>query len=134
MSFGAIDLTIYLDSSALVKLAVREAETRPLTAALTEGQDFAVSRVAEVEVFRAVFLACGKLAVARAVLDRCTLIELTRAVRQDAATLPGRLRSLDAIHLASARQLRSDLEYLVTYDRRMLDAANSIGIRTREPR
>ncbi len=134
MRSGRIVLTIYLDSSALVKLAVREAETLALTTALAQAQDFAVSRIAEVEVLRAVFFAGGDSTVARAVLDRCAIIELTRAVTQDAATLPGRLRSLDAIHLATARQLRSDLEYLISYDRRMLDAAQAIGIRTREPR
>jgi predicted nucleic acid-binding protein len=50
-------------------------------------------------------------------------------VRRSAATLPGKgLRSLDAIHVASAQQLGGLLDVLITYDHRMIDAARTIGL------
>lgn len=46
---------------------------------------------------------------------------------------PSDVHSLDAIHLATAQQLGSDLARIVTYDDRMLDAARYLGIRTAAP-
>jgi predicted nucleic acid-binding protein len=51
-----------------------------------------------------------------------------------AATIPGKaLRSLDAIHVASAQQLGALLDVLVTYDRRMIDAALALGLPVASP-
>jgi len=47
--------------------------------------------------------------------------------------LPPEVRSLDAIHLATAQQLSGDLDQIVSYDDRMLRAANWLGIRTARP-
>lgn len=55
-------------------------------------------------------------------------VKATDRVRDDAARLPGRLRSLDAVHVASAALLGSELIALVTYDQRMADAARSAGL------
>jgi uncharacterized protein len=68
------------------------------------------------------------------VLDRVDLIRLNERILNAAATLlPAEVRSLDAIHLATARQLEADLGRVVTYDQWMLEAATQLGIRTAAP-
>ncbi|MFG2682651.1 hypothetical protein [Streptomyces sp. NPDC048392] len=64
---------------------------------------------------------------------RVTEILLTREVRDGAALLVGRLRTLDAIHVASALSLRDDLTALVTYDRGMLETARAEGLLAHAP-
>ncbi|MGW5232453.1 hypothetical protein ACWEQU_09170 [Streptomyces nodosus] len=54
-------------------------------------------------------------------------------MRDAAAVLVGRLRTLDAIHVASALSLRDDLTALVTYDRRMLETARGEGLPAHAP-
>nr|BFD85611.1 hypothetical protein StreXyl84_50120 [Streptomyces sp. Xyl84] len=63
-----------------------------------------------------------------------TEILLTREVRDGAALLVGRLRTLDATHVASAPSLREDLTALVTYDRGMLDTGRAEGLSAPRPR
>ncbi|MGH3915402.1 MAG: type II toxin-antitoxin system VapC family toxin, partial [Pseudonocardiaceae bacterium] len=55
-------------------------------------------------------------------------IQLTSAIRDAAANVSGIVRSLDAIHVASADALGPELIALVTYDRRMADAAHKAGL------
>jgi hypothetical protein len=57
-----------------------------------------------------------------------TEILLTDEVRDAAATLPGSITTLDAIHIASAQIIGEALAFLVSYDKRMLDVAHSVGI------
>ncbi|OIJ93416.1 PIN domain-containing protein [Streptomyces colonosanans] len=64
---------------------------------------------------------------------RITEVLLTREVRDGAAALVGRLRTLDAIHVASALSLRDDLTAVVTYDRRMLETARAEGLSAYAP-
>lgn len=126
-------MKLYLDSSALVKLVKREAESSALRTYLRRrGTDGRVtSALARVEVVRALS-GGGPAAVAHArrQLARVDHVNLDRLLLDDAATLvPGMaLRSLDAIHLASARSIGADLRAVVTYDRRMADAAGAIGL------
>ncbi len=71
----------------------------------------------------------GALAEARAVLAVTDLLPLTRELLADAAELePSALRSLDAIHLASAVSIQDDLTAFVAYDRRLLEAARERGL------
>ncbi|WP_328697269.1 hypothetical protein [Streptomyces sp. NBC_00342] len=64
---------------------------------------------------------------------RFTEVLLTREVRDAAALLVGPLRTLDAIHVASALSLRGDLTAMVTYDRRMLETARAEGLSAHAP-
>jgi predicted nucleic acid-binding protein len=63
------------------------------------------------------------------------LIAVDRALLERAATLApdALLRSLDAIHLATAQLLGADLRAVVTYDRRMLAIAGSLGLAVAAP-
>jgi predicted nucleic acid-binding protein len=125
----------YLDSSALVKLAVREPESDSLRRYLRRRRPFVSSTLARTEVARAL-LPLGVDAVARGhdVLSRVDLIRINdRVLNAAGALLPTELRSLDAIHLASAQQLGGDLAAVVTYDERMAAAAVALGWRVARP-
>lgn len=131
-------MRLYLDSSALVKLVKREAESDALTRFLAQhrSSERVTSALSRVEVVRAV--ACGgpaAIAHARRQLARTEQIVLTVTLLDDAATLlhDSILRSLDAVHLAAARSIGSDLRAVVTYDRRMEDAAAAVGLPTEVP-
>lgn len=126
-------MKLYLDSSALVKLVQREAESNALRRFLRRyGDDGRVtSTLARVEVVLAV-AGGGPAAIAHArrQLARVDQITLDADLLDTAATLaPGvALRSLDAIHLACARTLGSDLRTVITYDQRMQTAGAALGV------
>jgi predicted nucleic acid-binding protein len=126
---------VYLDSSAIVKLVVREPETEALLGFLALGHLQVTNALARVEVVRAV-RRHGRSAAARArdLLDSINLLALDDALLDQAATIEANgLRSLDAIHIASAQQLEDTLHTLVTYDDRMLAAARAVGLPTARP-
>lgn len=118
---------IYLDTSAFVKLIRGERETSALQAFLRErpGAPLVSSALLVVETRRAILRqAPDQLARADLLLTRIDQVDITRAVLEAASRLPDpELRSLDAIHLATALQLDQDLEALVTYDSRLAAAA-----------
>lgn len=125
----------YVDSSALVKLAVREAESVALRRYLVRHRPLVSSALARTEVARAL-LPLGPDAVRRGreVLARVELLRVNDRVLDVAGQLtPPELRSLDAIHLASAEQLGADLRGFVTYDERLAAAAAGRGLRVIQP-
>ena len=74
------------------------------------------------------------LAAARALLDHVALLDISREVCDHAGLLePDGMRSLDALHLASALALAEDLEGIVTYDTRLRDAALALGLEVVAP-
>ena len=123
---------VYLDSSVLVKLVVLEPESAALREFLRTHTSRVSSALAEVEVPRALRGAGYGMAEGRraaAVLARIALIEVDRRILRTAATLaPPGLRSLDAIHLATALSLGQDLDGIVTYDQRLSDAATGADL------
>ncbi len=125
----------YLDSSAIVKLVVAEPQSAALRKFLRRRRPLISSALARTEVLRAVLAEGHQGALrARGVLSRLDLVRVNDRVLEAAgALLPAELRSLDAIHLVTARQLGSDLGHVVTYDTRMLEAARLLGLPTAEP-
>ncbi|HET7044921.1 MAG TPA: type II toxin-antitoxin system VapC family toxin [Gaiellaceae bacterium] len=126
----------YLDSSAIVKLAIAEPESAGLRRYLRRRQPLVSSALARTEVARAL-LPLGEPAVRRGqeVLARLELIRVSdRILVAAGALLPVGLRSLDAIHLATVRHLGRDLARLVTYDERMREAAQAAGCPVAAPR
>lgn len=123
---------LYLDTSALVKLVHREAETDALVDWLTERTDlpWMTSALTEVELVRAVRVAApADLVGVPGVLARVDRIEIDPIVRANAAAVsPATVRSLDAIHLATAIELSAELAALITYDKRLGDAAVAAGL------
>ena len=120
---------LYLDSSAIVKLAVAEPESVALRQYLRRRRPLVTSVLARTEVARAL-LPLGPTAVRQGleVISRLDLIRVSDRILADAGTMmPTELRSLDAIHLATMQQLGADLAHIVTYDDRMSAAAAAMG-------
>jgi predicted nucleic acid-binding protein len=129
-------VAIYLDSSAIVKLAVHEPESLALRRYLRRRQSLVSSALARAEVLRAL-LPAGEEAISRgrAVLQRIDLVRVNDRILSAAGVLrPPELRSLDAIHLATAQELGNDVRTLVTYDDRMVAAAKQLGYPIVQPR
>ncbi|MGC5629309.1 type II toxin-antitoxin system VapC family toxin [Georgenia sp. Z1344] len=123
---------IYLDSSALMKLVRREAETDALVEWMGARPDdlLVTSELGRVEVLRAARRA-GDLALAEArlVVGDLDLVPLGRDVQDLACDLGvPMLRTLDALHLASALVLGNALGSFVAYDHRLVDAAGAAGL------
>jgi predicted nucleic acid-binding protein len=128
---------IYLDSSAIFKLVVPEPESAALFTFL-DAQDtvLASSELATVEVHRALLRTNRPEGhelhdIADTVLEHLERLPLASVIRS-AALLPGDLRSLEALHLASALRLPS-LSALVTYDRRLAEHAVVAGLPVESP-
>lgn len=122
---------IYLDSSAVVKLARREAETDALRAWLAaNAAPLAASALARMEATRALRRTePAALPVLASVLALLHHVPVSDAVLDAAAALPDPLlRSLDAVHLATAMELASALTWFVAYDHRLAQAAGARGM------
>lgn len=121
----------YLDTSAALKLVIAERGSTALRRWLRprDGQ-IASSDLLRTELLRATKRAAPEHMVqTRAVLDGLILVTLSTSVFERAAMLqPDILRSLDALHLAAALELGDELEGVVTYDSRLADGANALGI------
>jgi uncharacterized protein len=128
---------IYLDSAAIVKLVHAEPETLALRAWLDERAEtgWASSVLAEIESFRALARYAPQAVIRLPpVLDLIDLIDLSPHVRILAQTvMPVTVRSLDAIHLATALGIQRTLTSFVTYDKRLLDAAAAAGLPVHSP-
>jgi len=127
---------LYLDSSAIVKLVVREAETKTMKRYLEGASALVSSALARTEVLRAVS-AGGVEAhrVAALVLDRIELLRIDDRILKKAGEMqPPGLRSLDSIHLASALAFGDSLAEVICYDLRLIEAARTAGLRAFAPR
>jgi predicted nucleic acid-binding protein len=128
---------LYLDSSAFVKIVVNETESAAVRMYLARN---AVRRVSSAllrtESLRAVrHLGPDALATVREGLRRVDLIAIDDRILDSAGILePQVLRTLDAIHLATAMAVGEDLDAIVTYDERMVEAARLLGLSTATPR
>lgn len=126
----------YLDTSALVKLALVEDESSALRHALPGWPRRISSRLAVVEVLRAVRRRdAAAEPIARNLLTRIPLIAIGDRILAAAAHLePAGIRSLDAIHLATALRFGEGLAAFVSYDGRQLDAAEALDLPVASPR
>jgi predicted nucleic acid-binding protein len=125
---------VYVDSSAFVKLVLAEPETPALLAALEGVERLVASEILEIEVLRATLRGGGDTTAARNQLAAVRLLPLSSEIRKRASELtPPSVRSLDAIHLATALSLGERLDGLYTYDERMSLAAREAGLDARAP-
>jgi predicted nucleic acid-binding protein len=128
---------IYFDTSALVKLVFEETESAALAEWLSVREDVPKisSDLSTIELLRT----CrrvddGAVEGANLLLGGIDLLPIDRAIVEKAATLvPSELRSLDAIHLASALSVKTSLTALVAYDVRLCSAAADAGIEVFSP-
>ncbi len=127
--------TWYVDTSAALKLILREPESASLIEAIAGARPALVgSNLLETELRRAAHR--STVLTQRHVsglLARFSLYDVPAAVFTQAGLLPGAsLRSLDALHLASAMALEVDA--VVTYDHRLAEAATDVGLPVLAPR
>ena len=125
---------LYLDSSAIVKLVEPEPETPALVEVARSAAALVSSALAMTEVIRAVRRVGGSVARASEALETIALVPLDDGIIRTAAELdPATLRTLDAIHLATALSLGSDVSALATYDRGLSAAAAAAGLEAIAP-
>jgi predicted nucleic acid-binding protein len=125
----------YFDTSAFIKLVRSEPESRALRAEIAGGDALVSSALLVVEGRRAA-ARYGAVALVRAnaALSTVTLLPLDDATLESAADLePPELRSLDALHLASALSLGDDLGRFYCYDVRLATAGRTLGLDVRQP-
>lgn len=126
---------LFLDSSAATKLIVAEPESDALAERLTD-HVLVGSALLVPEVSRAVHRTIGRAhdAVLAQVLGLIDLVMVDRAILTVAAELePAGVRTLDAVHLASALSLGERLDTLIAYDERLLEAARVAGLAAERP-
>jgi predicted nucleic acid-binding protein len=123
---------VYLDSSAFVKLFLPEPDSPALTGYLASRPQRVSAMLLRTEALRTAVRAAlspQRMLLVRALLDSISFIAADVTLSDDAGILrPPELRSLDAIHLATARTLGTNLGALVTYDQRLAGAAAWHGI------
>jgi uncharacterized protein len=128
---------IYLDSSALLKLLFEESESAALAQWVSEqaGTPMVTSELAKVEVVRAArHLDADAVPAARVLMSQLDLIPLNSGLLEQAADVgEPLLRTLDAIHLASALSIQADLTAFLAYDIRLVAAAKAAGIESTRP-
>jgi predicted nucleic acid-binding protein len=121
---------IYLDASALVTLVTGRPDASELRDFLTRSPEMPMgtSTIGFIETVRTLDRVGNYPTALQDLLTDFTEILVTDEIRDAAATLPGSVRTLDAIHIASAQIIGDALAFLVSYDKRMLDVAHSVGI------
>jgi uncharacterized protein len=128
---------LYLDSSALVKLVLPEAESAALLKSLESWPACVTSELSRVEVVRAARRARTAPKVeqrAEEVMAGFHLLRIDGEILDRAARLePRSLRSLDAVHLASALSLGDDLGAMAVYDANLSVAAITCGVEVVAP-
>lgn len=128
---------VYLDSSAIIKLVFEEDETDALLTFLQTRPQRVSSALARIEVLRIVSRAQDPLPLreAKRVLSALDLIRMDDDIVTRAAALePAGLRSLDAVHLATAQMLGHHLAGMVVYDRTLAAAAKAADITVWSPK
>jgi uncharacterized protein len=127
---------IYLDTSAALKLVVAEPETGRLELWMAEhaGIPRVSSRLLRIEMLRAVTRAAPhRMSRANVVLSAIALLSMDDVAPAAEVIGDNTLRSLDAIHLATAHGIRTDLSAFVCYDKRLRDSAHALGLPVEAP-
>ena len=119
----------YVDASAIVKLVLDEQDTPSMVRWFIETARAATSVVGVIETRRAISRRPHDSAVLSLIMDMFITLELSDTITAAASRVsPAGLRTLDAIHVATALSIGPDLESFVTYDDRLADAARAVGL------
>jgi len=126
---------IYLDASALISLVTGRPYALELREFLAQSPEMPMgtSTIGFIETARTLNQVGSYPTALQDLLATFTEILVTDEIRDGAASLPGGVRTLDAIHIASAQAIGDELAFLVSYDKRMLDIARSVGISIAAP-
>jgi predicted nucleic acid-binding protein len=121
----------YIDSSAIIKLIKPELETKTLLQQLP--RSITTSQISRVEVIQTINLNFAELLEdAYDILLDIPMVAVDHSVLLAAENLPTfiKLRALDAIHIATAFSMKSEIEGVITYDKEMVKAASALGFKT----
>ena len=127
---------IYLDTSAALKLVVAEPETGRLELWMADhaGIPRVSSRLLRIEMLRAVTsTAPRRISRVNVVLSAIALLSMDDVAPAAEVIGDKTLRSLDAIHLATAHEIRTELSAFVCYDKRLRDSAHALGLPVEAP-
>jgi len=125
---------LYLDTSATAKLLIEEAESKALGDYLrSAGTPLVTSRVGIVELRRAGRRIDAGADRADALAASLVVVELDETIERRAITIDPGLRSLDAIHLATALAAADSIDGFVCYDVRLATAATALGLTVLAP-
>jgi len=125
---------IYIDSSAILKLIFKEAESEAIVS--ISRARFITSEISRVEVTRAVLRYEPKgLKMAEQVLKNINFVKIDSQTLVQAERLPERIniRALDAIHIAVASKMGLRINSVLTYDKQMAKAAKELGFAVLSP-
>lgn len=124
----------YIDTSAFLKLLVAEVESPALRAWLAGHEPAWSSHLLRTEAMRAATrLGVDHLVLEQALATVSLMLPGSTTFSTAGKLAPHVLRSLDALHLASALELGSDLQGVLTYDARMSQGARELGIPVTSP-
>ena len=124
----------YIDSSAIIKLIVAEKESPDLKNYISDG--LLTSEIARVEVLRTVTMnAPDFVASAKKVLGALNTVDINASILYMAEDFGSEvsLRTLDAIHVATALSVRDVIEGVITYDKGMSKDAKALGLSVVSP-
>ncbi len=130
-------MAFFVDTSAAVKLVVQEAESDALVGWIaSDDRQLVASDLLRTELLRATRRHAPELiGRARRVIDAMSIMTFSTATFERAGLIdPVSVRSLDALHLAAALELGDELDGIVAYDDRLIDAARWLGITVVSPR
>lgn len=129
-------MIVYVDTSAYLKLIVREDETDALRTALTRERATGAVVVSSILLLTELHRAARRLGIDRTRIDqeltKVSLLRPSDSTFERAGGLPSpHLRSLDALHLSAAIECGATLMYV--YDERLRFAASDVGLSVRTP-
>lgn len=119
---------IYLDTSAAAKALIDEADSEIVRRMFAEDTQFVSSKLLAVELHAVAdrqFIASDAV---QELLDRVALVSLDDSLLDDAISMHSRLRTLDALHLATAVRLKGAISSIITFDKELAEAASRNGI------
>ncbi len=126
----------YIDASAFIKLFARERESEAMARAIdVKWSNLVASEILEVETFRAALrIGGGAPALAKSMLRRVVLLPLLPTTRESACRIgPPALRTIDALHLATALSSEAEASAIFTYDARLAQASVDAGLQVLAP-
>ncbi|MFF0726635.1 type II toxin-antitoxin system VapC family toxin [Streptomyces sp. NPDC004134] len=126
---------IYLDASAVITLVAGRRHAAELRGYLgaKPAAPMATSTIGFVETVRTLDQMGSFPTAMQDLMRDLTEVLVTEEVRDLAGLLPGRVRTLDALHVASAQTIGPALDSLISYDKRMLEVAREVGLPTAAP-
>lgn len=122
---------IYLDTSAAAKVLIDEAESDSIRQLFANNTAFVSSKLLAVELHAVADRRMVSTDATQELLDRVALVSLGDGILDEAITMHSRLRTLDALHLATAVQLKSVISGILTFDKELADAAARHGVPVR---